>query len=320
MADKLDGVLSEILADIGDGKNANINDATFPSIDNAAQAETPPETAPSQTENPEATPIETQPTAQPQTQPVQPVVQADVEQAQQVTDVVGKAQNLIAQQNEAIEALKRQLAEKDAVIADQSKKAEKAIEEELEMPTLNIDETLFMDDAQKAAALADYNKKMSEYNSKLIDREVAKAIEPMRQRFEQAEKAANINAVKNVMRNDAKFADFDALEGDIENLIRNDEDLSKLPPAKAYASAYLMAKGMKQSANQPQKSNSELADEIYRNPELMKLIEQKRAEDIDRRQSGMPKLAQSASATPATPNAAPRNLAEARELALKYFG
>ena len=218
---------------------------------------------------------------------------------------------MLAQQTAAIQALQKQLADRDAMVEQQNKRVEQTVVEALEMPTLDIGELAYEDPTELAKKLNDYNAKMSEYNKKMMEAELA----PIKQKYLQAEAEAAVTAAKSRMRGDSRFADFDKLEGEIDALIKRDSDLAKMAPAKAYTTAYLLAKGIEAGKPAPTRSATEIAEEALANDEVMRIINQRRLAEAQAVQKSAPKIPGGSAPTPATPVKSPKTLADARTLA-----
>lgn len=293
MADKLNDVLAEVKAAMAAEETAAQPEAP----DGEMMAEAPAEgEAPAE----EGTPS---PAAQPEAPTAAPAAPAvDYSAA-------------IAQQTAAIQALQKQLADRDAMVEQQNKRVEKTVEEALEMPTLDIGDLAYEDPAELGKKLNEYNARLAEYNKKVMEAEIG----PIKQRYLQAEAEAAVNAAKSRMRGDARFADFDKMETEIDALIKRDSDLSKMAPAKAYATAYLLAKGIEAGKPAPTRSATDIAEEALANDEVMRIINERRLAEVAAAQKNTPKMPGGSAPTPATPVKSPKTLADARTLAMGAF-
>jgi hypothetical protein len=292
MADKLNDVLAEVKAAMAAEETATQPDAPDGEIveEATAEVETPAEDGtPSPEVEPEA------PAA-----PAAPAVDYSA---------------MLAQQTAAIHALQKQLADRDAMVEQQNKRVEKTVEEALEMPTLDIGDLAYEDPAELGKKLNEYNARLAEYNKKVMEAEIA----PIKQRYLQAEAEAAVNAAKSRMRGDSRFADFDKLEGKIDALIKRDSDLSKMAPAKAYTTAYLLAKGIEAGKPAPTRSATDIAEEALANDEVMRIINERRLAEVAAKQKDTPKMPGGSAPTPATPVKSPKTLADARALAMGAY-
>lgn len=298
MAEKLNDVLAEVKAAMAAEKPA-------------AQPEQPaaPEGEPMAEPQPaEETPA-AEPTAEAPTAPETEVPAAPAAPAEPAVDYGA----LIEQQNTAIRQMQEQLAASDKLVNQQAQLAEDAINATLEMPRLEIADPF--DGNATARAISEYNEKMNDYIAKKIEAETA----PMKRKYEQEAAEAARSAVKSKMRGDTRYTEFGAMETDLDALIANDPDLSHMDPSKAYATAYLIARGLAGEKPAPVRTATDIADEAYNNADVMRILEQRKAEDARKAQSAVPKIPGGNGAVPATPISTPKTLKEAGDIVRKLW-
>lgn len=294
MAEKLDDVLAEVKAAMAAEDNAAQTPAEAPAPEGEQMAEVQPAEAGAETPAAEAEAPTEAPVA---AQPASPVPDYNA---------------FFAEQRAVIQQLQEKLAEKDKLVEQQGRRVEETVEKTLEMPRLVLPK--YGDEEETARAVDAFNSQMGDYIAAKIAAETA----PMKRKYEQAEAEANIAAVKNKMRGDARYADFDNMEKDIDALVMRDPDLAHMNPAKAYTTAYLLARGLAAEKPAPEKSATDIAQEAMSNPEVMRIIAERTAAETQRAQADAPKMP-GGGQIPATPAKAPKTLAEARAMAFNLF-
>lgn len=306
---ELDNVLSVIKADMAKANEAPAQAEVTPN----APAEAP--AAAEQPATPAAEPVAT--TAEQPKVPEAPA--APTAPTAPTVPPVPDYNALLNQQSNTIQRLEAELAKRDAAAEQQSKLAEKGAEEALSMPMLSFENIAFDDDDARNAVLAKYNTEMAEYMQKAIASKVNEAVGPMAEHYRATEAQAKRDGIKARMRSDAKFSDFANVEKRVDAIVATDPDLAKMDPDKAYATAYLMVKGLNGMQPQPQRAASDIAKEVLSNPEVMRIIEEQRVQKAAQAQAAVPPIPGGGNAVPATPPTSPKNLKEARELAMKSF-
>lgn len=219
-----------------------------------------------------------------------------------------------AQQENA--QLKARIAELEAAMQQQSQAAGNTIVDEmLEPPQFPIDGFEYLSDEERAQRLAEYNSAMAEYTKKQILKEIAPAI----QYFQQQSKLAEYEATRNALASSPELKpimdDFDG----IDRVIQRTPELESLDPQRRLIIAALINKGIKAVNNQKQPTPEEIASQALQNPEAMRIIETKRAQEIAQKNQNVPKITASSgmSSAVAMPEEKPKGWGDAFALARK---
>lgn len=181
-------------------------------------------------------------------------------------------------------------------ITQQSDATKAQLEESLEPPTLDIDGMMYDDDATRQRKQSEYNSKMLDYQRKMIMREM----QPMVDSYREQQQAQALNgAVANLHNLPGVGNRFDDVAADIPQTIKSIPALSSMPPNEAVVLAALIAKG-RAASNAQAKTPEQMADEVYSNPEVMKLLELKRHQALQANQN-VPPMSASQGAMSAAP-------------------
>jgi len=298
MADNLDGVLAEIMAE----ENAK----------NEGNAE------PSSVEEAPAAEIE-----QPQEQPAPQAAETPALE-QNSSQVANEQLSQMIQQNKELVSLVGQLKaalEQSQATAKEMNQAneEKIVATLTEPPTLDFEALAYMSDEERMAEQAKYTAAMAEYMKQTVTSELA----PIKQEYERQAREAEEQKVISAFANDPKFEGFRDEEQNIKTILGNVPELASLPADKRYFLGYLINKGAKE-AQRPkvEESTESLVQKVLSNPEALKAIEKQRvAQQALTNKSAPPVTAsQGQSNAPALPDDPPMTLADASAQARKAFG
>ena len=188
-------------------------------------------------------------------------------------------------------------------------------------PVFDLSRLQYMDDEDRAAASADYTAQLTSFIRSQMEGELA----PIREDFERQKASAERESAIGALSNDASFVGFAEALPKIERILQSEPALSSEGDMqKRYAIAYLISRGMDamQPKEEVQRSAADIAKEAIANPEVMRLIESERARQIAEKNADVPRqMASSGTATaPATPQAKPKTMEEAREFMRRSFG
>lgn len=214
------------------------------------------------------------------------------------------------------EQLKARLAELEAAMQQQSQAAENTIVDEvLEPPEFPIDGFEYLSDEERAQRLAEYNSAMAEYTKKQILKEISPAIQYFQQQSKLAEYEATRNALASSPELKPLMDDFDG----IDRVIQRTPELESLDPQRKLIIAALINKGIKAVNNQKEPTPEEIASQALQNPEAMRIIETKRAQQIAQKNQNIPKITASSgmSNAAAMPEEKPKGWGDAFALARK---
>lgn len=337
MAERLDGVLSELLAaqenesavtpaseeipntePAAEGGNEAVAEGTPAPANTEAEGTEIPE-APITAEEGQAVSGEVPPTPAPD-----PQIDALAKATEALNSARGENQDL-RRANQQMQQMLKQMQEMMAQQQKAQSEANRANEEAiakavLEPPKLNFEEVQYLSDAERAEAMVKYNTAMAEYTKQSIMKE----IQPVVDQYHKQTKEAADTAVKNQLISSGKFDGFSEDAEQIEKIIASTPGISDLPPEMKYALGYVINRGVKAMNAKPAapETAEELVARVLSNPEAMKAIEKQRVSKIAQANKAAPPVAasQGQSSAPAVSPNPPKNLDEARAKAMKIFG
>ena len=332
MAERLDGVLSELLA-----AQANEPSPTpeVPNTDPAAEGgnETIPEEVQSDDISSESTPDEVQteeeisPIPAEETPaesgevPQMPTVDPQIDALAKATEALTASQAEVGQLRAMMEQMQNLMMQQQKAQQEANKANEEAIASAtLEPPTLDFERVQYLDDAERTAELSKYYNAMAEYTRQVV----MKDLQPVVDQYNRQTKEAADAAVKNQLISSGRFEGFSDEAEHIENIIRSTPGLAELPPETKYALGYVINRGVKAMNAKPAapETTEQLVARVLKNPEAMKAIEKERVTKLAQANKSAPPIAasQGQSNAPAISPNPPKTLDEARAKALKIFG
>lgn len=304
MGKTLNEILPDILArdDMGGGAEGQ------------AQPEMQADAAVQQPETPiqqPETPIQ-QPAPNVAQQPVMPEAQ-NLEAILRATEAYQKSQ----QENEQ---LKARLAEIESTLQQQSQAAENnVVNQVMQPPKLNREGYEFLSDEEREQRESEYAAAMAEYTKSQVIREFSPALEY----FQKQTKAAEYEAAKNALTSAPELSGIMDDRDGIDRVLSKTPELQNMDPQKQLLFAALINKGIK-AVNTPTNTPTpeQIAQQAIASPEVMKIIETKRAQDIANKNQGLPNIAVNSgmSSAQAMPQDKPKTWAEAYDRARKREG
>ena len=282
--------------------------------DEAAESapEAPQETAPAETpaETPqeaaqEAAPAQPEPVpAETQTPPPATNAQMTQAQADMYSALLNRSAEALRNMQEENAKL-RQLIEQQSQVAEQ--KAE-AVAEQPAMPVLDMSQWGYLSDEQRAEKTAEFQNGMMAYFKNAMMQEIA----PLKDAYERQKAAAARDQAIAALSGDGRLKGFKDDLPMIQNILDKTPELSGADPSKAYQIAYLINRGL-QAQNAPQRSAAQIAEEAAANPEVMRILEAKRAAEVAQKNSEVPVVSASSgmSSAAAIPTNRPKTLEEA---------
>ena len=203
--------------------------------------------------------------------------------------------------------LNQMVQQQGAAMQQQSEMAEKAIENTAKssLPSIDFSQLQYMSDEER-------NHVMSEWQNAIMDEAVARAraeFAPVKADFEEKSRLAANNNAKNTIFNDPRFSDFAGINDDIERIAQSDV-FKNVSPEQKYLYSGLIARGMKHNPSEQIKTE-DLINMVMANPDALKAIETKRAQEIRDKNSDLPILAGSSGISNANP--VPENRVKSRE-------
>lgn len=189
----------------------------------------------------------------------------------------------------------------------------------MQLPKLNRDGYEYLSDEERDKRETEYSFAMAEYMKSQIMGE----IKPAMDYYNKQSKAADYETARSVITSSPEFAGIiDDMDG-INRIISNTPELQSIDPQKQMILAGLINKGIntintKTSSPKPE----DLATQAMNNPEVMKIIETKRAQDIATKNQGMPPMSVNSgmSSVSAMPQEKPKSWADALANAIKRGG
>lgn len=253
--------------------------------------------------------------------PAQNQAAASVETVNQAAaDVVSPAQNqgngdMMAAVMQVINALRQEnsrlsqeLSRQQGAVQQQSEIMQGAIESAVaqpQIPKLNFRELQYMSEDEQADAIQSWQDGVI---NALTERQKAE-IEPIRREYEDKRAAAADNAAKMSISSDPRFSDFGENSGEIDRIAAM-SDFSGMTPEKKYLYSALIARGMRNSpAAKP--STEEIVKMAVSNPDVMRALEARRAQEVMDKNGQLPTLSASSGLSGA--NAMPEKSVKTKE-------
>ena len=253
--------------------------------------------------------------------PAQNQAAASVETVNQAAaDVVSPAQNqgngdMMAAVMQVINALRQEnsrlsqeLSRQQGAVQQQSEIMQGAIESAVaqpQIPKLNFRELQYMSEDEQADAIQSWQDGVI---NALAERQKAE-IEPIRREYEDKRAAAADNAAKMSISSDPRFSDFGENSGEIDRIAAM-SDFAGMSPEKKYLYSALIARGMRNSpASKP--STEEIVKMAVSNPDVMRALEARRAQEVMDKNGQLPTLSASSGLSGA--NAMPEKSVKTKE-------
>ena len=327
MAERLDGVLSELLAAQANEPAPTPEEVpnTEPAAEGGNDAVTEGTTETAMTEEAEVpadAPItEEQVTAENGGVPQTPVVDPQIDALAKATEALTASQAEVGQLRAMIEQMQNMMMQQQKAQHEANKANEEAIASAtLEPPTLDFEKVQYLDDAERTAELSKYYNAMADYTRKVVMQD----LQPVVDQYNRQTKEAADAAVKNQLIGSGKFEGFNEDAEQIEKIIHSTPGLSELPPETKYALGYVINRGVKAMNAKPvaPETTEELVAKVLKNPEAMKAIEKDRVTKLAQANKSAPPIAASQGQTnaPAISPNPPKTFDEARAKAWKIFG
>jgi len=188
------------------------------------------------------------------------------------------------------------------------------MEENVQMPVFDIQMIKSMTEEE----LNHYGKQYTEEVAAYVKKSLAKELQPVMEEMEKKEREALDRQAVEELKANQDFYDFSEKLDQAKSLVRSLPVLAQMDKKCALTAAYLMIKGaqaISEHKEPVQENAQELADRIYENTEVMKLLNERRAKEAVQ---DLPVFAKTAGIA-ANVKKKPKTLADAREEAQKYF-
>lgn len=186
-------------------------------------------------------------------------------------------------------------------VRQQSELAEEAAAEsvtEPQIPSLNFRELQYMSDEEQAAALMQWQTAVMEGAAQ----KAMKSVDPIRQDYEAKQRQAADEAARSTISGRADFSDFTSNSANIERIAALPE-FQSMKPETRYMIAALAARGIANNpANKPAAPTTEQIIEMaYANPDVIRAIETRRAQEVQKKNDELPVLGASSGMGAANP-------------------
>ena len=197
--------------------------------------------------------------------------------------------------------LRQAVSAGQAAVRQQSELAEEAAVEtvaEPQIPALNFRELQYMSDEEQAAALSRWQTAVMEGAAQ----KAMRSVDPIRQDYEAKQRQAADEAARSTISGRADFADFASNSANIERIAALPE-FQSMKPETRYMIAALAARGIANNpANKPAAPTTEQIIEMaYANPDVIRAIETRRAQEVQKKNDELPVLGASSGMGAANP-------------------
>lgn len=265
--------------------------------ENAAAQQAEEAAPPAQEEAVQAPAVESAPAVdhvQPEAAPAPAAQHAAPDQSSMMMQLIEALRSENAQLRQAVGA-------SQAAVRQQSELAEDAAAEtvtEPQIPALNFRELQYMSDDEQAAALAQWQAAVMEGAAQ----KAMKSVDPIRQDYEAKQRQAADEAARSMISGRADFSDFSANSANIERIAALPE-FQSMKPETRYMIAALAARGI---ANNPQNkpaapTTEQIIEMAYANPDVIRAIETRRAQEVQKKNDELPVLGASSGMGAANP-------------------
>lgn len=164
----------------------------------------------------------------------------------------------------------------------------------------------------------EYGRAYTDAVDAYVRESIAQTLAPVISELEQQSEREGMRAAENDMRENADYYDFCEKQEQVAELCERIPALGAVSPKERLTMAYLMVKGAQaigEHKNAPTRDPAQIADEIWENAEVMKLLSERRAREAD---TQLPVFARSAAGAAAVPKP-PATLSDASAQARKHF-
>ena len=197
--------------------------------------------------------------------------------------------------------LKQAAQASSAALHQQSALAEEAAAKTVaqpQIPALNLRELQYMSDEEQAAALSAWQNAVMEGAAQ----KALSGVEPIKRDYEEKQRMAANDAARSSISGRADFSDFGANSANIERIAALPE-FQSMKPEMRYMVAALAARGLANNpANKPAgPSTEQLIEMAMSNPDVVKAIETRRAQDVQKKAEELPVLGASSGMGSANP-------------------
>ena len=278
-----------------------------------AAEETPEETVTGNVET--ATETSTQGTPELETQQTEtetPTSTPQINNSQQHSnpnEMLATAIQMLRASREENARLSQMISQQGAAMNQQSQMAEQAAMDSMAkpeaIPAIDFSQLQYMGDEERTAAVNAWQNAIMEQAAAKVRAEFA----PVKADYEAKSRMAAESAAKNAIFSDPRFSDFTNNSADIERIAAS-EIFKNATPEQKYLYSGLIARGMHYDpAAKP--STDDIVKMAMENPDALKAIETRRAQEIRDKNADLPVLSGSSGMSGANP--VPQNKVKTRE-------
>lgn len=230
------------------------------------------------------------------------------QQPQNEGNMLATALEMIRSMRAEIERLNQINKDQGVAMNQQSQAAENAIEESVmtpQIPQLDFSQLAYMGDEERASAMSAWQNAIMENAVARVRAEFA----PVKADYEQKSRAAAEASARNAIFSDPRFSDFASNQAEIERIAQSPvfKDIS---PEQRYLYSGLISRGMRHDpAAKP--TTDQIVQMVMSNPDALKAIETRRAQEIRNKNAELPILAGSSGMSGANP--IPENRVKTKE-------
>lgn len=279
----------------------------------ATLEETPEETVTGNAETTTETPTQGTPDLETQqTEAETPTRTPQINNSQQYSnpnEMLATAIQMLRASREENARLSQMLSQQGAAMNQQSQMAEQAAMDSMAkpeaIPAIDFSQLQYMGDEERAAAVSAWQNAIMEQAAAKVRAEFA----PVKADYEAKSRMAAESAAKNAIFSDPRFSDFTNNSADIDRIAAS-EIFKNATPEQKYLYSGLIARGMHYDpAAKP--STDDIVKMVMENPDALKAIETRRAQEIRDKNADLPVLSGSSGMSGANP--VPQNKVKTRE-------
>lgn len=183
--------------------------------------------------------------------------------------------------------LREMVSQQNAAMNQQSEMAEQAAEQVTNLPAvpaLDLHALQYMSEEEQASAVSAWQTALQEAMAARMRSE----IDPIRQDYEEKRRLAAYDSARSAVSRDPRFSDFEANAADIEQIAAN-PDFAAMDPHKRLVYSTIIARGLR---NDPAKapSTEEIIRLVESNPDALRAIETRRAQQVQKQNETLPTL------------------------------
>lgn len=204
--------------------------------------------------------------------------------------------------------MNQMVQEQGTAMKQQSQMAEQAIENSVttpEIPEIDFDSLRYMGDEERNATVKAWEHALMENAVAMARAEFA----PVKAEYEAKSREAAENAARSAIFSDPRFSDFEANKDEIARIAKS-HVFDNVSPEQKYLYAGLISRGMRNDPN-AKPSTEQIVQMALSNPDALKAIEIRRAQEIRDKNANLPVFTASSGLSNANP--VPENRVKTRE-------